>query len=449
MTIVVPYGIQEYTRADLPRVTLSNMYAEAVPDSRQGIALFSRPSLSKQATIGPGPGRGIFQQPGLFNGDQFVVSGSSLYRAGVLVGDIGATGIVQIEATDNALLIVSGGKLWRYGTALTQVAFPDDAGVTSVAYLGGYAFALRAGSHRIYFALDTTAWDALDYVSAEQSTDAAVAISVVVDQLWIFCERHTEVFYITGDSLAPIQRVQGRVFDKGSRSRGSVRQFDNAVAWVGQDSVVYRGDNTPVRISDHGIEERIIESVSCSAWVYSWFGHLFYVLQLDKATLVYDAATKQWHDVASYRLPRWRALTGAQNGTVVTAIDDIDGTVWQLTDTAFLDGDQPVVREWTVLLPDPVFADAIALDCAKGKLAAPIDAPGVLEMATSRDNGQTFSAWRQTTLGEQGRYRKRVGFNRLGLVDQDGMVVRFRLTDPVVARISSIRLNDSSGGRSR
>lgn len=50
---------------------------------------------------------------------------------------------------------------------------------------------------------------------------------------------------------------------------------------------------------------------------------------------------------------------------------------------------------------------------------------------TSRDGGRTWSNGKERSLGEQGEYRKRVQFHRLGQHRQ--LVVRFRVTSPIKA----------------
>jgi hypothetical protein len=449
MGIIVPYGIQTYSRADLPKVTLLNTYAEAVPSSRAATALFPRPGMVEQSELGDGPINGLFQRSNTLGGDLFTVSGSALYQNTDLLGDLDYFDIVQIAGVDNGIVIAAGDLFLVNGGGFQSIAFPDGAQVSSVAYFGGYTFASRADSRRIYYTLDPTTWDGLDYVSAEQSTDPVVGLAIGVDQMSVFCASHTEFFYLTGDADAPIQRVQGKVFDKGARTRNAICNFDNTIIWVGSDNIVYRVGNEPDRISDHGIEQAIIASSDCSGWVYNWFGHLFYVLQLDTETLIYDAATQQWHEAGSYGLGRWRARVGIQSGAAVTVGDDVTGKIWTLSSALFADGDDPMQRVFTVLLPDPVFADSLSIDITRGKASTPETSPAIIEMRTSRDEGETFLDWRQRDLGRQGEYRKRVAFTRLGLVDQDGMLVQFRITDPVLNRVSSVSLNDSAGGRSR
>lgn len=447
MAVKVPYGIQTYRRYDLPQVRLVNLYVESVPQGKDQAVLLPRPALRKRSQVGNGPINGIYQQSNIAGNSLFVLSGQTLYSGATLLGTVDGSGVVQFAGADGAALLTNGASLYRSdGTAFAKVAFPDNAGVSGIVYLAGYAIASRSDSRRLYFTLDTTTWDGLDYVSAEQSTESIVGISVLVDQLMVFCKRHTEIFYVTGDADAPIQRLQGRLFDKGAKTKESIARMDNTVFWVGHDNIVYRADNQPARVSDHGIEELISKSQTAVAWTYPWQGHLFYVLQLDNTTVAYDAATKEWHELASYGKPRWTGRIGfyALDGMIVG--DESDGTLYSLDENQYADQYENIVREWTAIVEGPAFIDNLTVDISN---ADNTTAGGTLEMRTSRDNGKTWLPYRQQNLGGPGETRARGIFRRCGMVDQTGMVIGFRLSSAVASRISSIKVNDIGGGRSR
>lgn len=447
MAVKVPYGIQTYRRYDLPQIRLINLYVEQVPVGKDQAVLLPRPALRRTGTVGSGPINGIFQQANIAGNALFVLSGATLYAGTTALGTVDGSGIVRFAGADGVVLLTNGGGLYQSdGATMTRIAFPDDANTSAVAYLAGYSVAVRTGTRHLYFTLDTTTWDGLDYVSAEQATEEIVGISVLVDQIIVFCTRHTEFLYVTGDADAPFQRVPGRVFDKGAKTKDSIVRMDNTVFWVGHDDIVYRADTNPVRVSDHGIEELISKSVSAVAWTYPWQGHLFYVLQLDDTTVAYDAATQQWHELATYEQPKWRGRIGfyALGGMVVG--DGIDGTIYALDENTYADQYEVISREWTAIVDSPGFLDTVTVDISN---ADDHSAGVVLEMRTSRDNGRTWLPYRPSTLGGPGQTRARGIFRRCGMIDQIGMVLGFRLTSAVAGRVSSIKVNDVGGGRSR
>jgi len=450
--VLIPYGIQEYRRADIPRIRLENLYAEKTPSEPGNLVLLPRPGLSPYHDLGSGRVRGVFQQSGALTDALFTVSGTTLYNGTMAIGTIGGTGRVSMAATLNALLIATGTALYASdGVTVAPIAFPDSAGVTSVGFIGGYAIAARANSRRIYFTLDPFVWDGLDYIATEQSTGDIVGFSIVSDQVWTFCEQVTEIFVTTGDADAPLQRVEGRLLDKGCMARDTIAKLDNTVFWVGHDGIVYRGDSTPQRVSDHGIEERIAESTlsDLNAWSFPWFGHTFYVLNTSDGTFSYDAATLQWHALSSLGRPKWRALTGVLFDRDVIAGDDTSGQLWRLDPDLLSDNGTPIQRWFTVFIKSPGYVDNVTVNCSTGDTGPTPSTPGTMEMRVSRDGGNTFGDFREKSLGEQGKYRTRVVYRRCGIVDQDNFVMQFRVTDPRLSRISYIRINDPLGGRSR
>jgi hypothetical protein len=450
--VIVPYSIATYRRADLPPIVLRNLFVEKTPDSPPQIALLPRGGLEAYQSIGSGPIRGVFQRSGALSGATFSVSGGNLYSGTTSLGGLGGSGLVRWAASLNTLLIATGGPLYSSdGSAVGNVAFPDGAGVTDVAFLGGYALAARAGSRRIYFTLDPATWDGLDFISTTSSTANIVGFAVVSDQLWVFTEDKTYIFVLTGNADAPLQAVPGRVFDKGCLNRNTITVMDNTVMWTGSDGIDYRADNSPQRISDHGVEEAIAltDSANLSAWTFPWFGHTIRALNTARGTLAYDAATQQWHELASKDRETWRAWTGQLVGRDVICGDDETGQLWKLSSDTLMDGDDLIEREFTILFNDRGFIDRLTFDCTTGVTGGADQPAGTIEARSSRDGGFVWREWQDASLGVEGQYRAHPAWRNFGMVDEHGMIVQVRLTDPRYLRISDVRVNEPAGGRSR
>jgi hypothetical protein len=73
----------------------------------------------------------------------------------------------------------------------------------------------------------------------------------------------------------------------------------------------------------------------------------------------------------------------------------------------------------------------------------------VCEMRVSDDAGTTWGPWESESLGRQGEYRTRVEWRALGMFDAPGILVQFRVTDPVSWRLSGVEVNAQGGGRQR
>lgn len=447
------YAKGAYQRTDLPELQVVNQYAEAVPAEVTGqpgvdIVLIGRPGLAPFRTVGSGPIRGLFTQPGALGGEVFAVSGMALYRSTTALGSIAGAGLVQMAATPGELLIANGTGLSVYdGTNLTAVAFPDGAGVLAVAYLAGYSLAVRTGTRRIYFTFDPQSWDGLDYFSAEQDTAPIVGLAVLQERLWVFTERTVEVFIATGDPDAPFERLQGQFFDRGCLTGDSIAKIDNTLMWVGEDRKVYRADQTPLKISTDGIDERLSRSLAgdVSAWAYPWGGHEFYALRTAEGTFVYDAATRLWHEAESLGRDAWRAHVGIEWQGNVLSGDDETGAIWRLDDTALTDDGAPISRRVTALVAGaPQYVDNIQVNAATGQAPAYGSAP-VLERRISRDRGATWGPWAARSLGLRGERRARAVWLRNGMAD-DQTVFEFRITDPTPWRLSAVRYNEPLSG---
>jgi hypothetical protein len=453
----IPFGVGAYRRSagGLPEARLVNCFVEKSPTSPTGIVLLSRPGLSAYLSLG-GASRGVYCQAGTFNNDVMSVSGTTLYRNATAIGAIPGAGLVSIAGDGNEMVIANGSGLYRTdGVGLTTIAFPDAAGVSSVAYLGGYLIGSRTGSQKFYWSgiLDGTTWNALSFASAERAPDNLVALTVVGDELWLFGEVTTEPWVPTGDLNAPFSRQAGRLYSKGCRSKDTVVVADNTAFWVGNDGIVYRGSAIPQRVSDFGIEERIANTpaTSLKAWTFTFEGHAFYVLTTVDGTFAYDISTTEWAEFASYGRTGWRAHVGAMlpNGTVVAG-DDTTGMLWQLTRAALTDNGDAIVKLFTAGTPasGKGFAlDNVELDMATGLASLGLDP--VIEMRRSRNGGLTWTNWRAASAGKLGSYGKRVAWRRLGHVSEPGIIMEFRMTDAAPWRISRLRGNDASGANGR
>ena len=141
--------------------------------------LLSRKGLSEHLSVGTGPVTAVFQQPGVFSGDVFCVSGGVLHRNSRALGTVNGGGRVSIAGRDGELLVTAGQALYSYnGTDFQPVAFPDGAPVTAVEYHDGLFIAARGDSHKYYWSavLNGRSWGALDFASAHPERVSRLAL---------------------------------------------------------------------------------------------------------------------------------------------------------------------------------------------------------------------------------------------------------------------------------
>lgn len=446
-------GAYRRTNGNLPELRLINLFLEQTPADETGVILQCRRGLEEHAARGNGPIRGIFSQEGAFSGAIFTVSGTTVYKDGTSLGTINGSGPVRWAASATELLVTRGQSLYSYdGATLSAETFPDTASVRSVAYINSQFIAIRDATHKAYFRLTDTAWDALDFFSAESEPDNLLDVIATKDNVYFLGQGTIEV-WVPSAGDPPFTRISNRLFPIGVIGTGCAVDLDNTVFLIGSDGILYRLGDVPERLSDHALEERIAASTTRSMFRFDYEGHKFCCIRLDDATFAYDVATGQICEFATYNETNWRAQCAINVGTTAYFGDDTDGTVWTFGDT-FQDDGSALEAYFTAALPingGTVSFDSVEVRANVG-WTEPLDgddASPVIEMRQSRDAGATFGNWREASLGGQGNYRTRAVFRRCGLFDSPGALFEFRITDQSPRRISGVFFNEPGGGRSR
>lgn len=454
----LPLGLSSKKRKTtwMPQVRVVNYLVEKDETNQyDGVSHIQRPGLSPFATLNAGPVRGLFRQAGTFDGDFLAVSDENLYRvdeagADTLVGALPGTLRITAAATGARAIIVSDAVAYSTnGTLIAPVVMPDARPAGSVAQLNGYFIIPEYGSARFYWIepgqVDP---DGLSFATTE-STPGDIAIVIRVgDELWFLKEEGAEVWVPTGDADLPFQRVPGRNYDKGCRNGDTAVRFDNTLVWVGNDGVVYRAENSPIRISDNALEEQIRKSEPSTlrAWQFAVDGHALYCLTTAQGTYVYDASSQQWSEFRSYTKNYWRAHVGDEGATFTVAGDSDTGTLWRIDPEAANDDGQPLERILTggiTVMRGPGRCNTLSVYVTTGTAVDPNDYPK-LRVRWS-DDLQTYSDWEDISIGRQGQYGRPVQITRLGAMYYPGRLFEFMVTDDVVATISAASYNEPVG----
>lgn len=270
-----------------PSVPLVNMFVEGNPILNEtGVSFIARPGMKKWQEVGSGPVRGLFDEPGVFSGDLFVVSGEGLYRIdasdgtpeyiddiGVGTGDVSFAATAPIGIIPAHLFIAEGGVLWLYTEAggLSQVAMPDDVGAISVAHINSYVIVVPVQTE----ALDTvgkfywiepgeTTVDPLNFATAERAPDEIHQVKVFGNLFWLLGQKSVEPWQTTGNPVAPMQKYPGILFDRGS-FEGSAVQVKSSLFIVDEDGGVFRIEDGIKRVSTPAVEELIRRAIQLQA----------------------------------------------------------------------------------------------------------------------------------------------------------------------------------------
>lgn len=178
-----------------------------------------------------------------------------------LVGVLGNSTVTT--ETGAALSWTNGGTLDGGGDpTFTVVAMPNDVGAIDVAVVNSYVIVIPAQEDEIngrfyWIEPGETTIDPLNFATAERAPDPIFGVKVVGDQFWLPGESTTEVWYITGDPAAPVQRLSGVVFDRGTWEATACAIPEGIIITNSDGSVFVLTGGQPTRISTPDIEETI------------------------------------------------------------------------------------------------------------------------------------------------------------------------------------------------
>lgn len=157
------------------------------------------------------------------------------------------------------------------GTTLTQIPTPEDVGILAVAQIGGYVIVIPvqgAGVNGRFYWIEPGAItiDALNFATAERSPDGILQVVVFSDMFWLCGNTTTEPWILSGNELAPMQRFQGILFDRGTWG-GTAVQVKDSLILTDTDGAVFQIQGGLKRVSTPQIEARIKASIDYQALV--------------------------------------------------------------------------------------------------------------------------------------------------------------------------------------
>lgn len=461
----VPLATQSYRARALPLSAqrLVNLYPEIQPpDAKSKLVLYGTPGLRLFGEAGNGPIRGAH----VMNDQLYVVSGSGVYLVdgsgiGTLLGTVGGLGHCPMSDNGTQLAICtpddSGKAYIATATTLNQITDPDFPQVSSVDYLDGYfIFTILDSDEFIISAIrDGTAYDALDFATAEASPDKLLACLADHRELWMFGTNSIEVWQNTGANNFPFERISGAVLEKGCGARDSVAKLNNAVFWLGNDLIVYRALGfVPERISTHAIEYALSKygrTDDAFAHTYTQEGHFFYCLTFPSAgaSWVYDPENQFWHERESRGLGRWRVNDIVSCYGQVIGGDLSSGKLYAIEMDTYSEDGTAIVRS---AVSPPLHADGkraimrsfeIEVECGVGLTTGQGSDPQAM-LDWSDDGGKTWSNQLSRSIGAIGAFTRRVKWNRLGQF-RTARVVRVAISDPIKVAIIAANTEIEAG----
>jgi hypothetical protein len=446
--MILPFGGGSYAHRSRPLSAqrMLNMYLEQAPPGAKTLAA-NVPAFGTEdfAEVGNGNIRGGITVNNLV----YVVSGTSLYQlfadgTSTLLGTIPNADRVFMAADGTNVFIATDGLGYVYnGTTVAQVTDTDFPGALAVAFLDGYTLIVEPESGRFWICetpYTPTAWNALDFATAEAAPDDLVSIIVDHREVFLMGRESIEVWFNSGNSDFPLERTPSGFIEIGCLSTHGPAKIDNTVFFPANDFTVRRLDGyTPIRVSNHAIEQAIesYEDKTCYGMTWVEGGHSFYSLTFATATWVYDASTQLWHERQSYGQTNWRPVFALRAFNELLVGDATSNKVGALSADVFTEWGDPLIASATAPSVNDenrplehtrlelVFENGVGL--ATGQGSAPL-----VMLDYSDDGGRTWSNQYTRSLGAQGNYKSRAVWNRpaLGRIARD-RIYRMSISDPV------------------
>ena len=329
---------------------------------------------------------------------------------------------------------------------------------------------------------------ALSFSSKDGAPDNLVSLIVDHREVYLLGERSSEVWVDAGTSPFAFQRIPGTSTQHGIAAQFTMARLGNSFAYVsrndrGQGQVVMMNGYAPQRISTHAVENSIKDQFieDAIAWSYQLEGHEFYVVTFPSIDLTwsYDTSTAMWNKwlwVDNENVyHRHRGNCAALFQGLVIVGDYENGKIYQLDPDNYTDDDGPIrrLRRCPHLVTDFLrqyfstlqiqFQPGVGLSGITQSISnsaiAGIAIAGLAVAGTtgteisnvnpkamlrwSNDGGSTWSSERWVGIGEQGQYKHRAIWRRLGFARD--RVFEVVVTDPVKAVIVSADLIAEAG----
>jgi hypothetical protein len=444
-------------------------------------ALFQPPGLKQLVDSSISGNRGALSMkevPYFVNGNSLI----SVSSAGVVTnhGTIAGSGYVSMATNGQYMVIVApGGNAYAYDNValtLTQITDPDFRTSDTVVFKDGY-FVFSSSDGAVFFNSslnDPFNYDALDFGTAEISSDKIVSLHVNHNELFVIGLETTELFQNIGGAGFPFQRIPGANIQKGSHARFSPLEFDNTFCFVGgglnEQTAIWKvtGSASAQKISSDAIDKEIqrftkaeIEaSFSITFARHGQFLALFTFesTRIASRTFVYNATASAymqgniWFELQTGVYDnRWRVQSIVQAYGKLLVGDQSTGIIGEIdTDTLDYYGDEIFRSSTTAPFSEngmALFAGEFEATLQSGVgLTVGQGSDPQIRMSFSDDGGRTFSDEFRRSIGKIGEYGHRSIWRQQGRFPVSRMI-KLVVTDKVRANVIRLAATPQLGSQ--
>jgi hypothetical protein len=430
------------------------------------------------------------------------VQGAGISAGTIIVQDLG-DGTYKLSSS---YTIAVAETMWALNFSVLPSSDGAFSGGTSVDIMDNY-FVYNRPNSQWWGASDINSpiSQQLSYGVKDGGPDNLVALIVDHREVYLLGEQSSEVWTDVGATQFPFQRIPGTSTQHGIIAPYSLCRLGNSFAYVsknnrGQGQIMLMNGYIPQRISTHAVENSLVNQTinDAIAWTYQIEGHEIYVVSFPSIgnnglTWCYDTATQMWH--------KWLYLQsdqtfGRHRGNCCCVFQDMvlvgdyaNGKIYMLDKANYTDDGNTIrrVRRAPHLVTDLqrqyfnelqiqfqpgvgigglsapigdvfvgfnyiIYPNATFTIPAVGSVVLGVSQPLYGSVVTtnpkamlrwSNDGGSTWSKEYWVSIGQQGKYKNRAIWRRLGQARD--RIFEVSVTDPVKAVIVSANLKASEG----
>jgi hypothetical protein len=231
----------------------------------------------------------------------------SFSKLGTIDTNSGTVGISENANSEIAIIDDLNLYVYNYDTGSLVKHSESDLGFrpTSIDEQDGYLIVSCDGSNQFRISDPNNASSFPEEQAGEIGADKIVAVKVLDRQLFVFGEKHTEVWRDSGLQVMPYQKDQSMGISYGCLQKDTIASGFGFIVWLAAsedaDAVIVVSDGgipKELPVSD-GVDYKISQlqkPEDSSAFLFQEDGHIFYQITFysDNLTLVFDFKTKQF-----------------------------------------------------------------------------------------------------------------------------------------------------------
>ena len=353
-----------------------------------------------------------------------------------VLGSIASIGVPCHMLDNGTTIVIVDGTPAGYTITLETDAFAviaDDAfyGSNGIDLVDGYFIFNRPGTQQFYISLlNQVAFDPLDFASKSGAPDNLVTARATKRNVFLFGENTTEVWTNTGGANFTFSRMSGAFIQFGCVTANSVAQADGSLYWLsrspeGQAMILRTVSYDRERISTFALENELqgySRIDDAFGYVHQMMGHYWYVLTFPTAnkTWVYDVAAEQWHERAyleeNGQFTRHRAACFSLWRRKHVMGDYASGVLYEMDPDVYTDAGNEIrrIRSFPHMSDNGnrVMYHEFQGVMEPGKVDE--DAPNEVRLRYSDTQGESWSGYISSSLGDRGDHYKDVRWTRLG-----------------------------------